>query len=50
MFNRQKVMIKLLPSGELIVRVGGGYMAIAEFLSTHPDSNIPEKSLMSGEP
>ena len=44
MFGRQKIMLSMSKGGNhMLVRVGGGYMALKEYLSKHPNLLLAKK-------
>ncbi len=39
MFGTRKIFAKIL-NGKLVIRVGGGYMVIEEFISTYAEKEL----------
>ena len=39
MFGTKKIYAKIM-NGKLVIRVGGGFMGVEEFISTYADSEI----------
>lgn len=46
MFGTKKIYAKIL-NGKLVIRVGGGYMGIEEFIATHQDAELARLAKMS---
>lgn len=47
-FGTKKIYAKIL-NGKLVIRVGGGYMIIEEFIATYADGEMAKISKMSDE-
>ena len=48
LFGTKKIFAKIL-NGKLVVRVGGGYMSIEEFIATYQDAELAKIEKMSDE-
>ena len=48
LFGTKKIYAKIL-NEKLVIRVGGGYMNIEEFIATHQDSELAKLSKMSAD-
>jgi hypothetical protein len=48
LFGTKKIYAKIL-NGKLVIRVGGGFMIIEEFIATYADSEMSKISKMSDE-
>ena len=48
LFGTKKIYAKIL-NGKLVIRVGGGYMIIEEFIATYQDAEINKLAKMSDE-
>lgn len=48
LFGTKKIYAKIL-NGKLVIRVGGGFMIIEEFIATYQDSELLKMSKMSVE-
>lgn len=48
LFGTKKIFAKIL-NGKLVIRVGGGFMIIEEFIATYADSEMNKVSKMSDQ-
>jgi len=48
LFGTKKIYAKIL-NGKLVIRVGGGYMIIEEFIATYADSEMAKIAKLSDE-
>lgn len=48
LFGTKKIFAKIL-NGKLVIRVGGGYMIIEEFIATYADQEMAKIAKMSDE-
>jgi hypothetical protein len=48
LFGTKKIYAKIL-NGKLVIRVGGGFMIIEEFIATYADAEMLKISKMSEE-
>ena len=46
LFGTKKIYAKIL-NGKLVIRVGGGYMGIEEFIATHQDAELARLAKMN---
>ena len=47
MFGTRKIFAKIL-NGKLVIRVGGGYMVIEEFISTYAEKELVKLDTLQG--
>jgi len=48
LFGTRKIYAKIL-NGKLVIRVGGGYMVIEEFISTYAEKELLKLDTMNGK-
>jgi len=49
MFGTRRIVAELSRAGELIVRVGGGFLGFGEFVARHGESELLKFAKLHGE-